>query len=212
MNYKKMIEQLVLDNKIEYTKNTINLSDMEEYEKAIGVKFGNELIDYITNYGYLAYKHIEFYGINSKQKLDSDLIKQTIYLHENYEITKSYIAFENIGDNIYTLIDENDNVYEIDLVSNDINNIGLKLYEYVFKKYNETADRINNVIDSISEQIKDTSVPKILTCPICNANLMYLEPDGTTLYCRNCNKNFKNNNGSVGEETTSPYTDSTALY
>lgn len=66
MNYKKMVEQLVLDNKIEYTKNTINLSDIEEYEKAIGVKFGNELIDYITNYGYLAYKHIEFYGINSK--------------------------------------------------------------------------------------------------------------------------------------------------
>ena len=41
---------------------------------------------------------------------------------------------------------------------------------------------------------------------------MYMEPDGNTLHCRKCNKYFKNNNGSVGDETTSPYTDPTALY
>ena len=53
---------------------------------------------------------------------------------------------------------------------------------------------------------------KVLHCPICGEPLMFMEPDGTTLYCKKCNKYFKNNNGSVGEETTSPYTEPNALY
>ena len=43
-------------------------------------------------------------------------------------------------------------------------------------------------------------------CPICGAPLTFLMPDGKTLNCNNCNKYFKNNNGKVGEETSSPYT------
>lgn len=35
---------------------------------------------------------------------------------------------------------------------------------------------------------------------------------GKTLYCKKCNKYFENNNGSVGEETSSPYTDLNADY
>lgn len=41
---------------------------------------------------------------------------------------------------------------------------------------------------------------------------MYLQPDRTTLFCKNCNKDFKNNNGSVSDETTSPYNDSNVMY
>lgn len=44
------------------------------------------------------------------------------------------------------------------------------------------------LMSSINEKIKDKEELKILQCPICNSNLMYMEPDGNTLQCRNCNK------------------------
>lgn len=76
----------------------------------------------------------------------------------------------------------------------------------------EKDTRIDDLIDSINEKLKDTEPPKILKCPICGENLMFMEPDGNTLHCRKCNKFFKNNNGAVGDETTDPYPDPTALY
>lgn len=76
----------------------------------------------------------------------------------------------------------------------------------------EKGTKIDDLINKIDEKIKDYEKPEILTCPTCNNNLMFMEPDGTTLYCKNCNKYFKNNNGSVGDETVSPYTDPNALY
>lgn len=49
-------------------------------------------------------------------------------------------------------------------------------------------------------------------CPNCGEPLMYLMPGGQVLKCNNCNKYFKNNNGEVGEETSSPYTRNDVLY
>lgn len=34
---------------------------------------------------------------------------------------------------------------------------------------------------------------------------MFLMPDGSHLYCNRCEKYYSNNNGNVGDETTSPY-------
>ena len=53
---------------------------------------------------------------------------------------------------------------------------------------------------------------KKLYCPYCKGRLMLLEPDGITFYCQKCDKYFKNNNGIVGEETVSPYTDKDVIY
>ena len=52
----------------------------------------------------------------------------------------------------------------------------------------------------------------ILYCPICGERLMFMMPGGETLYCKNCNKYFVNDNGKVGEETSYPYTDDKADY
>jgi hypothetical protein len=41
---------------------------------------------------------------------------------------------------------------------------------------------------------------------------MHTQPDGTTLYCKKCNKDFKNNSGSVGDETTSSYNNPNVMY
>lgn len=49
-------------------------------------------------------------------------------------------------------------------------------------------------------------------CPNCGEPLTFLMPDGEVLNCNKCNKCFKNNNGKVGEETSSPYTNKDVLY
>lgn len=77
---------------------------------------------------------------------------------------------------------------------------------------NEKGANINDLINKIDEKLENINEPKFLKCPVCGENLMYMQPDATTLYCKKCNKNFKNNNGTVGEETSYPYTDPNADY
>lgn len=137
MNNIEKLNQFIKNNAVDYSDKTIDIANIENYESKIDLKMGKQLIEYITKYGYLGYKSIEFYGINSKQELNSDLIKQTIYLHEYYDITKPYIAIENVGDNIYATVDSNDNVFICDLVTKNIKNINLKLFEYIIKRFNE---------------------------------------------------------------------------
>ena len=51
-----------------------------------------------------------------------------------------------------------------------------------------------------------------LICPNCKERLTLLMPGGTKLYCKKCEKYYLNNNGSVGEETTSPYNKKDVMY
>ena len=50
------------------------------------------------------------------------------------------------------------------------------------------------------------------TCTNCNGPLMHLMPSGKILHCTKCKKYFVNDNGKVGKETTSPYTNNQYLY
>ena len=54
---------------------------VNQIENTIGVKIGDQLKQYLLEYGYLGFESIEFYGANEKQGLSSDIVKQTIYLH-----------------------------------------------------------------------------------------------------------------------------------
>ncbi len=105
--------------------------------------------------------------------------------------------------NIIPLID----LYDNEFLIYDINNDNFKILD-ISDDFERDIDSLQEYIDMLKNKINKN----ILQCPICKEKLMFMMPDGTILYCKNCNKNFKNNNGSVGEETTSPYTDSTALY
>lgn len=101
----------------------------------MGASIGNELSDYILKYGYLAYKHSELYGINSIQFLDSDMVKQTIYLHTYYPETKLFIALENQGEGDYYLVDEYDFIYEFDTELLILTPTNTKLYEYILQRF-----------------------------------------------------------------------------
>ena len=52
----------------------------------------------------------------------------------------------------------------------------------------------------------------VLLCPNCKERLTFLMPSGKYLYCNNCGKYYIKQNGTVGKETSSPYTRDDVLY
>lgn len=75
MNFEKFIK----NNEVEYSKNIISNEELERILLKNGIQIGEQLKEYILQFGYLAFKQIEFYGINGIQKEKSDLIKNTLY-------------------------------------------------------------------------------------------------------------------------------------
>ncbi len=135
-----ILSEFVKEKKVDYSKDLVNIDVLKDIEKELGTKFGNELTQYFLEYGYLAYKHVELYGINSKQLSESDLVKQTKYLHKYFLKTDGLIALENVGDGIYILISSNDDVYEFSSESDYIHNTGLKLFDYILSRFQEIDD------------------------------------------------------------------------
>lgn len=131
MAYKKFIEQ----NDVDFTKNLVNEQELAEFEKIAGLSFGAQLKEYILTYGYLGFSAVEFYGVNSKQREKSDLITQTLYLHTYFKKTQRYIAFENIGEGKYILVDGHDNIYSYSSEQDDIQSLGVDLGEYILCRF-----------------------------------------------------------------------------
>lgn len=89
-----------------------------------------------------------------------------------------------------------------------------KIVQDVCKKIRINLDYGDNEDKTIGLPYNMTFKKKniILTCPNCGDRLMKLMPDGTILHCNKCDKYFKNDNETVGEETISPYKDTNVLY
>lgn len=125
---------------LEYTKERIEDYQLIDIEKAIGVSIGEELRKYILQYGYLAYGHIEFFGVNSKQFLRSDLVRESQYLHEYFPKTKQFIALESKGDGDYALVDSYDRVFEFITDDESLRDTGLRLFAYILSRFEEIKD------------------------------------------------------------------------
>ena len=123
------------EHDLEYTPNRINEDQIDIFEDAVGVSFGRELRRYVVEYGYLAFGPVEFYGINSRQMLDSDMVKQSVYLHKYFAKTKGLIAFENQGDGDYYLVDGQDHVFEYDSSNDMLIDMKMPLLQYVVTKF-----------------------------------------------------------------------------
>lgn len=131
------IKEFIEKNNLEKCKNLIKVEQLNNIEKEIKIKFGNELKKYILEYGYLAYEYIELYGINSKQGIESDMVKQTLYLHKYFPKTINYIAVENLGDGNYYIVDNKDNIYKYISEEDKIVDMQLKLFKYIMNRFNE---------------------------------------------------------------------------
>ncbi|MDY6387315.1 MAG: SMI1/KNR4 family protein [Fibrobacter sp.] len=117
---------------IDYSINLVEDSFLKDVEETLKLKLGPELREYITRFGHIEYEYLEFMGVNSSEKMNSDMIRITLRLHEAHEKTKKFIAFEDVADNVYTLIDSNDFAYRYDAVLDEEPVfIGKKLSEYI---------------------------------------------------------------------------------
>lgn len=89
-----------------------------------------------------------------------------------------------------------------------------KLVSEVCSQFKIKLDRskYENQIVGLPYNIPFKKVDRRLKCPNCNEPLTFLAPDGTRLHCNKCDKYYLNDNGSVGEETSTPYTRDDVLY
>ena len=129
------IKEFIANNDVDRSNDIINVSMIGQAEKAVGVHFGEELTEYLLKYGYLGFEYVEFFGMNPRQGLKSDLIEQTLYMHKYFPATSDLIAIENQGEGDYYLVDSEDVVYEYDTSLKQLSKTDLKLFEYVMERF-----------------------------------------------------------------------------
>ena len=129
------INKFICKNDVDFAAHLIKKADLELAENELGVKFGPQLTEYLLDYGYLGFESVEFYGMNSRQGLKSDMITQTHYLHKYYAATGPYIAFENYGEGDYMLVDSNDNVFRFISEVNKLIKTDKKLFDYILTRF-----------------------------------------------------------------------------
>ena len=125
------------ENEVEYSTSLIKEKDIPDIEKRIGIKIGPCLKEYLIKYGYLIFSSIELYGITGHQGLDSDMIKQTEYLHKYYPKTIDLIAWENQGEGDYYLVNKKDHVFEYDSELDEMKDVGIGLEDYILQRFKD---------------------------------------------------------------------------
>lgn len=126
------------EGQIEFSKNLITEKDLELCEKEMEVVFGAKLKEYVLDYGYLAKDDVEFYGINSKQLLNSDMVKNTISLHKEFEETKDKVLFASFIDSIYYLVDKDDMVFKFDAVEKTLSKTEDNIVTFIDNTFSNT--------------------------------------------------------------------------
>ena len=134
------IKQFIVENNVDQSNALIDVKLLEQAEKEVGLRFGEELTEYLLKYGYLSYEYIELYGMNSRQGLESDMVKQTLYLHKYFPATQGYVALENQGEGDYYIVNSNDEVYEYISEQNKLLKTGMNLNQYILHRFQEAKN------------------------------------------------------------------------
>lgn len=128
------LSEIVKDKKIDRSPFPIKKSDIIAVEIYLGMKIGDQLKDYLINYGYIGCGFVEMQGINRRMMMRSDMIKNTMLMHEQHPNTKGLIIIENQGDGDYYLVDSRDNMYRYLEERDHLTNLHINLYEYISKR------------------------------------------------------------------------------
>lgn len=127
--------EFINNNDIDFSFNRVSEDIFYEVEKKLGVAFGEQLKKYVLDYGYMGYKHIELFGINNYQGVNSDMVKKTLRLNEQFEKTKGLIAIEDQGDGDYYLVSSDDKVYRFVAANNELVSQNVDLFEYILQRF-----------------------------------------------------------------------------
>lgn len=127
------IREFVSRHDVDFSLHMPDAETVTQMAAMLSVSVGPELLAYLTGYGYLGFKSVEFYGLNASQGMDSDMVRQTRYLHHCFPLTKDYIAVRNMGDGVYVLINSDDFVFRFFTDENRMEHLGEKLFDYVLR-------------------------------------------------------------------------------
>lgn len=132
-----MLNNFIAENDVMTAKNLIHSQFIDKITNVIGLTIGRQLKEYILKYGFLIYESVEFFGVNSIQLMDSDLVTQTLYLHKYFSKTKDFIAIGDYGDGLYVLVDSQDNVFEFDSEAERLTCLNKSLFDYILSRFKE---------------------------------------------------------------------------
>lgn len=133
----KKLAAYIEELEVEYCEDRVEAEFVPKIEEMLSMTLGAFLVEYILQYGYLIYGSVELYGITKRQGLDSDMIKQTNYLHKYFDKTRNFIAIENVGEGDYYLVDSADNVFEYDSELDELIDAKMKLEDYLISRFSE---------------------------------------------------------------------------
>lgn len=137
------LKDFIQSHDIDQSKNLIDESLLKAAEQMTGISFGSELREYLRQYGYLGYGFAELYGMNARQGLNSDMVKETLYLHEYYPETKEFVAIENQGEGDYYLVNGRDEVYGYDANLGKLVQMKYTLFEYIVHRFEQVDQTLN---------------------------------------------------------------------
>lgn len=143
MNLETFVEQ----HDVDYATDRIGARQLPEFEQELNVTFGGELKAYLLMYGYLGFEYVEFYGINSRAGLNSDMVTQTQYLHQYFPVTAGFAALENCSEGIYMLVGSGDEVLEFDTESGELTETGGRLDSYILARFQQV---LSDTAESLS--------------------------------------------------------------
>ena len=132
------LKDILLKYDIDYSVSRIDAEEIKKYEELLGTEFGVQLSEYIINYGYIGYGHIEMYGINAVQGESSDMIKTTIALRQRDSQLDGLIAIENQGDGEYYFVDSKDQIYRYFQGSKELSMISVDMESYIVHRLMDT--------------------------------------------------------------------------
>ena len=131
------IHDFVCSHDADFAAHLPDRACVQQAQTALGVTFGPQLREYLLEYGYLGFESVEFYGLNARQGMESDLGKQTAYLHRYYPETQNLTALENYGEGDYILVDGEDRVFRYSSEENRLTPEGGRLFDYILQRFEE---------------------------------------------------------------------------
>ena len=138
------LKEFVIKNKCDFASDAKLVSEnfLKKIEQELGVVFGPQMKTYILKYGYLGYSHRELFGINNIQQLQSDMCKQTIFMHEKYPQTQKMILLEKPDKTIFVIADYNDNIYIFDSKKDNLKKTEQDVNTYIIESFSEIIKKI----------------------------------------------------------------------
>ena len=140
MFYDPSVEEFVDENGCDCSSCLIRYAALSHFEKEMDVRFGPQLCMYLLRYGYLGFKFVDLYGINSFQGKESDMVKVTKRLHSKYPETKGLTALEDRGEADYRLVDSDDKVYTFIPEAKIFEPTGMNLSQYILSRFQEVRE------------------------------------------------------------------------